>query len=94
MRDINRIDKITNIINEIWKLDPDLRFNQLVENLNYLYIQEKSFPAKEIWVYEESLKNFVYNGTDKSIFYVEDDNYYDFLQSYLKKRKENKNDRS
>lgn len=33
MRDIDRIDKILQEINEVWKKYPDLRFTQLIVNV-------------------------------------------------------------
>ena len=33
MRDIERIDKILQEINEVWKKYPDLRFTQLIVNV-------------------------------------------------------------
>lgn len=33
MRDINRIDKVLEEINEVWKRYPDLRFTQLIVNV-------------------------------------------------------------
>lgn len=37
MRDLNRIDKITNLLNEIWHKYPDLRFWQLLLNIAWDY---------------------------------------------------------
>ena len=37
MRDPERIDQILNLIKEIWLQNPDLRFNQLVYNLQHEY---------------------------------------------------------
>ena len=34
MRDINRIDILTEKLNELWKECPDLRLGQLISNLN------------------------------------------------------------
>lgn len=37
MRDINRIDPMLKRIGEIWKMYPDLRFGQLIENVSLEY---------------------------------------------------------
>ncbi len=37
MRDPARIDKITNTLNELWHKYPDLRFWQLLLNINWDY---------------------------------------------------------
>lgn len=34
MRDINRIDKLLNELGELWKKQPDMRFGQLIMNLD------------------------------------------------------------
>ena len=36
MRDIRRIDRILDKLREIWKKNPDFRFNQLLINLNLI----------------------------------------------------------
>lgn len=33
MRDINRIEPLLNKLEELWKLNPDIRFGQMVYNL-------------------------------------------------------------
>ena len=37
MRDKNRINELLDLINQIWQKDPDLRFNQLIYNLQSGY---------------------------------------------------------
>ena len=57
MRDINRIDKIIDILRDIWKLVPDWRFGQLIENFK-----------RDANLYD--------------MFYVEDDDILEILESY------------
>jgi hypothetical protein len=35
MRDINRIDKVTNELNKLWKKYPDMRFGQLIHTIYF-----------------------------------------------------------
>lgn len=37
MRDPNRIDPFLKTLGDYWKKYPDLRFNQMIYNLNYHY---------------------------------------------------------
>lgn len=37
MRDPNRIDKILEVLGDVWKIVPDWRFGQLISNLQYFY---------------------------------------------------------
>lgn len=59
MRDINRIDKILNEINDIWKQFPDLRLGQLISNVvrdpSLYYIEDDDLVAvlKKFYVPEK-----------------------------------------
>lgn len=57
MRDISRIDKIIDVLRDIWKLVPDWRFGQLIENFK-----------RDANLYD--------------MFYVEDDDILEILESY------------
>ena len=57
MRDINRIDKIIDVLRDIWKLVPDWRFGQVIENFK-----------RDANLYD--------------MFYVEDDDILEILESY------------
>lgn len=56
MRDINRIDEFLERLKKIWKLNPDLRFNQLVLNVfnspaSYYMEDDKSIKRLEDFYY-------------------------------------------
>lgn len=91
MREPERIDRILGLIKEIWIKYPDLRFNQLCENLAYTYSEENDDYGKQYFYdkYENDkgiqfTKKFV--GVD--LFYVEDDKFEKFLEEYLKELKQ------
>jgi len=48
MRDINRIDRITEKLNKIWKQSPDLRLGQLISNLAYEYCGDVFYIEDEV----------------------------------------------
>jgi len=54
MRDEKRIGRILEMINKIWKTNPDQRFSQLLINLNIIK------DSKEAWLGEdEDLERFL-----------------------------------
>ncbi|MEH7347131.1 hypothetical protein V7122_25175 [Bacillus sp. JJ1532] len=80
MRDPNRIKRILTLLQQIWEQQSDVRFNQLLSNLQSLYSQENnSFGRKEVYT-----KNFI--DLEKTsyldFFYLEDDKWEEFLTSY------------
>lgn len=81
MRDPNRIKRILTLLQQIWEQQKDVRFNQLLSNLQSLYSQENnSFGRREVYT-----KNFI--DIEKTsyldFFYLEDDKWEEFLISYL-----------
>lgn len=80
MRDPNRIKKILTLLQHIWEHQTDVRFNQLISNLQSLYSQENnSYGRREVYT-----KNFI--DLEKTsyldYFYLEDDKWEEFLTSY------------
>ncbi|WP_230459055.1 hypothetical protein [Terrilactibacillus tamarindi] len=80
MRDPNRIKRILTLLQKIWEHQADVRFNQLISNLQSLYSQENnSFGRREVYT-----KNFI--DLEKTsyldFFYLEDDKWEEFLTSY------------
>ncbi|WP_179290070.1 hypothetical protein [Niallia circulans] len=81
MRDPNRIKRILTLLQQIWEQQTDVRFNQLLSNLQSLYSQENnSFGRREVYT-----KNFI--DLEKTsyldLFYLEDDKWEKFLISHL-----------
>jgi hypothetical protein len=57
MRDVNRIAKIMDLIEEGWKQVPDWRFGQLIENLKrYIGVQDLFYIEDDKM--EEKIKEF------------------------------------
>lgn len=58
MRDINRIDPFLKELRKIWLKFPDLRFGQLIENLDLhtflYYIEDDDFIEILKYLYEEN----------------------------------------
>ncbi|WP_286230466.1 hypothetical protein [Neobacillus mesonae] len=80
MRDPNRIKRILTLLQQIWEQQPDVRFNQLLSNLQGLYYQDNnSYGRREVFT-----KNFI--DLEKisflDFFYLEDDKWEEFLTSY------------
>ncbi|MEK4905729.1 hypothetical protein [Niallia sp. FSL M8-0099] len=80
MRDPNRIKRILTLLQKIWEHQADVRFNQLISNLQSLYSQENnSYGRREVYT-----KNFI--DLEKTsyldFFYLEDDKWEEFLTSY------------
>jgi hypothetical protein len=80
MRDPNRVKRILTLLQQIWEHQTDVRFNQLISNLQSLYSQENnSYGRREVYT-----KNFI--DLEKTsyldFFYLEDDKWEEFLTSY------------
>lgn len=93
MREPERIKRVLTLIEKIWSRTPDIRFNQLIDNLQYEYVSEVESKLIKT-VYKEN--NFEVNGIVISelikseipdLFYLEDDEFERFLIDYLCKRK-------
>jgi hypothetical protein len=84
-RDLSRIQKLTRMINTIWCKYPDLRFNQLLESLQIEFNNSNGcIYTKELWEKEEHRGIVTYRRTTKTdLFYVEDDEFMEFLQKKL-----------
>jgi uncharacterized protein YihD (DUF1040 family) len=78
MRDPRRIEEILGLISEIWKKDPDLRFQQLIYNLQWEFSYRNAGLGK---VEESELDGFKRTGFD--LFNVEDDVFVEYLKTHL-----------
>ncbi|MBU2713168.1 hypothetical protein [Zooshikella harenae] len=76
MRDPQRIKQVLELINQIWMNSPDLRFNQLIYNLQYDYSHQNGGVGK---IQETERDGFVRVGFD--LFNVEDDEFIKYLKS-------------
>lgn len=81
MRDCRRIERIMLIINAIWISNPNLRFNQLLYNLQREY--KDGAYVKRAYMDTGGWGTIEVNYLD--LFDVEDDDFEKFLNEYLKK---------
>ena len=79
MRDKKRIPEILNLIETIWDKDQDMRFLQLIYNLQRNYSQSHNGLGK---VEHKEKDGFTTTGYD--LFNLEDDELIDFLKDLLK----------
>jgi len=92
MRELERIDRITNLINQIWKHEQhrDLRFHQLISSLESDFNKEnRNIYSNEFYKREDYQNEVVaFQKTSQiDLFYVEDDKTEKFLVAYLDKLK-------
>lgn len=88
MRDLKRIDFVLDVIGSIWKLYPDLRYNQLVKNLQHEYHKRTNDGIKrEIYEYNDNAHSMEFLNYHIDLFHVEDDIFYNFLCDYYEELK-------
>ncbi|MEK0286206.1 hypothetical protein [Caldifermentibacillus hisashii] len=80
MRDPKRIPRILTLLFKIWEQQPDLRFNQLVQNLQALYSQQNNNFGKRN--FDEKDGEITYQNYYIDLFYLEDDQWEQFLRDY------------
>jgi uncharacterized protein YihD (DUF1040 family) len=76
MRDPERINELLSLVKSIWEKEPDLRFNQLIYNLQYDYSQKNNGVGQ---VKEVETDGFVRTGFD--FFNLEDNQFIEYLRS-------------
>jgi hypothetical protein len=90
VRDLKRIKRILSLVEEIWEFQPDVRFNQLISNLQHLYSSENNGKArKKVWIKEDG--KFI-ESYFLDLFYVKDDQFEEFLESFINGIKERRMD--
>ena len=82
MRNPYRIRKLTSLLEELWGEEPDLRFNQLIYNLQAEYSNQNGNYGL---VEEIEVDGFTKVGFD--FFGLEDDEFIEYLRSKLVKVK-------
>lgn len=93
-QDIERIDRIISLLKVIWLKEPDLRFNQLIENIKHEYCKASNSCLQEFKTFKKvemrnSYPNEVYEVSKFSVpelFYLEDSKFEEFLKSMRKDR--------
>lgn len=80
VRDPKRIPRILTLLFKIWEQQPDLRFNQLVQNLQALYSQQNNNFGKRNFYEKDG--GITYQNSYIDLFYLEDDQWEQFLRDY------------
>jgi hypothetical protein len=88
MRELERIERILDLLKQIWIKQPDSRLMQMMSNISWNYSAANNDAGKE-YAYSkwETPKGDVIFNKDVAIvdlFYLEDDKLEKFLQEYLK----------
>jgi uncharacterized protein YihD (DUF1040 family) len=85
MRNPRRINKLMVLLELIWQECPDIRFNQLIHNLQVEYNQDKSgVYTRELWEKNEHRGIVSYHQNPVTdLFYVEDEEFITFLEKKL-----------
>ena len=78
MRDPKRIEELLTLLNQIWMRNPDLRFNQLVYDLQSGYSHKNRNIGKIIETDSDGLQKVGYD-----FFNIEDDKFIDYLKQVL-----------
>lgn len=81
-----RIDEILSLIKEIWMQHPDTRFNELIEHLQWDYSEcNKEVVSYNMYEKDERHGVFTFSPVaDIDLFYVEDDNFLEYLRRKVK----------
>lgn len=81
MRDPDRIDRILTLVKELWKIDQDMRFFQLIYNLQGRFSHQNDGVGKV-----EKLDLYGHPAMGYDLFNAEDKDIQIFLKEYLDKR--------
>ncbi|MEK4406168.1 hypothetical protein MKZ26_17580 [Sporosarcina sp. FSL K6-6792] len=84
MREKARIQRVLSLIDVIWQQQPDVRFNQLISNLQHMYSAQNEGYGKRIM----KEQNFLGKEVDVSyldLFYLEDTEWEAFLETIIAK---------
>ncbi|EHH2504894.1 TPA: DUF1040 family protein [Vibrio parahaemolyticus] len=78
MRDPKRIETTLSLLKELWSNNTDLRFNQLIYNLQREFSLENDGKGKITEISQEGIQHVGYD-----LFYIEDDIFIQFLERKL-----------
>lgn len=84
-----RIDRVMRALGQIWRLNPELRINQLIFNLQKEYWGSYMNMSPEILYEKECHDNITaYSPREYyNLFFVQDESFVEFLESFLEKAK-------
>ncbi|MHC6802812.1 hypothetical protein ACYTR9_21005, partial [Vibrio antiquarius] len=78
MRDPKRIETTLSLLKELWSNNTDLRFNQLIYNLQREFSLENDGKGQITEISQEGIQHVGYD-----LFYIEDDIFIQFLERKL-----------
>ncbi|EKB1966238.1 TPA: hypothetical protein NKA96_004831 [Vibrio parahaemolyticus] len=78
MRDPKRIEITLSLLSELWESNADLRFNQLMYNLQSEFSFENDGKGQVTEISQEGIESIGYD-----LFYIEDDVFIQFLERKL-----------
>ena len=91
MRNPERIQRILKLIEDIWRLYPDTRFLQLIDNLTSQYNEKYNANLKKtVYEKEDWPEGNVTSYRETSFidgFYLEDDKFEEFLKEHFEEMK-------
>ncbi|EGR3402342.1 hypothetical protein DMN98_03450 [Vibrio parahaemolyticus] len=82
MRDPKRIETTLSLLKELWGNSTDLRFNQLVYNLQREFSLENDGKGQITEISQDGIQHVGYD-----LFYIEDDIFIQFLERKITKQK-------
>lgn len=82
MRDSERIDRLLNEINRIWKSYPYQRFHQLLTNLHYQFYRETNQGLTKHYYDVDHHGIARYAGTHIDLYYLEDEDFIAYLRQF------------
>lgn len=86
MREIERINRIMSLIQRIWEEEPDMRFNQLISNLQNMYSSQNEGYGQRMMIEKESFGDET-ESSYLDFFYLEDKEWEAFLQQIVDDQK-------
>ncbi|MED4454892.1 hypothetical protein [Metabacillus fastidiosus] len=84
MREKARIERILSLLQIIWQQQPDVRFSQLISNLQYIYSAQNNEYGKRKVIEKWSSGDIETSYLD--FFYLEDDKWEAFLKSIVENK--------
>ncbi|WP_141130640.1 hypothetical protein [Virgibacillus dokdonensis] len=86
IREIERINRIMSLIQRIWEEEPDIRFNQLISNLQYMYSSQNEGYGQRMMI-EKGSSGDETESSYLDFFYLEDKEWEAFLQKIVDDQK-------
>lgn len=79
MREKERINRIMSLLQRIWEQQPNMRFNQLISNLQYMYSSQNEGYGQRMMIEKGSFGDET-ESSYLDFFYLEDDKWEVFLR--------------